>query len=235
MKLKVNGYLFEADEPIMVILTDKDKENINNMSKDNYKYCAYPDTLSKEDLKKFMDINSIPPQDRTLFKDEYLSLKQLDTWYTYAHMSRTEPAKDGSGQGVAILVYTDDQDGKLILGRYETCIVHKSEQDGLTSITGGVDKGSTIIKSALNELHEEAGYEVDKKDLQDLGTVRISKQEDSLWHLFSYNATGKVRRQDSIGDGTKGEENAYCKWVSIAQAVGCKCPLVATMIVRAGL
>ena len=240
MKVKINDVIYDSnDQPVMVVLTDKDKDNITNMHKDNAKYCVYPDSTPEEAVTTFMDTQAVPPQDKTLYKDDFLSLKQLDDWYTYAHMSRTLPAEDSSGQGVAILVYRDSGAEGIateILGRYETCIVHKSEADGLTSITGGVDKDATVKASALNELYEEAGYEnVNSSDLIELGTVRISKQEDSLWHLFAYNATGKDRRADSIGDGSKGEESSYCEWVSLHQGIGCKCPLVSTMVVRAGL
>lgn len=176
--------------------------------------------------------------DNFLYKDDFLSLKVMDGWYKYAHMSRTQPAADGSGQGVAILVHTLTPEGRLdkVLGRYENCIVHRSEADGLTSITGGVDKGKSIEESALHELNEEAGYEnAEPGKLLPLGTCRPSKQEDSLWHLFAFDATGLERREESIGDGTVGEENAYCKWVEPYVALGCKCPLVPTMFIRAGL
>lgn len=176
-------------------------------------------------------------QDEFVYEDKMLSLKKLDGWYLYGHMSRTEEASDGSGQGVAVLVYTM-KDGKVnkVLGRFESCLPHKSEADGLTSITGGVDKGSSPDEAAVHELNEEAGISLSGREtLIYLGTCRPSKQEDSLWHLFALDATGKERREKSIGDGTKGEEGAYCAWVEPWQAAGCKCPLVPTMLVRAGL
>ena len=185
---------------------------------------------------KLKEMNIV--ENKILFDDPNLSMMQLDDWYTYAHMSRTQEAEDGSGQGVAVLVYTLTDEGKLdkILGRYENCLPHKSEADGLTSITGGVDKGSSIIDSVLNELNEEAGYEdIDPGKLQDLGSCRPSKQEDSVWNLYAFDATGLERREDSVGDGTKGEEDAYCEWVEPHMALGCKCPLVPTMFIRAGL
>ena len=177
--------------------------------------------------------------DDFLYENDVLSLKQLDGWYNYGHMSRTQPADDGSGQGVAILVYTKKDNGSIdkILGRYENCLPHKSEAEGLTSITGGVDIGSTVLDSAFNELDEEAGYKKEDVEnrLEPLGTCRPSKQEDSLWHLFAVDATGLDRREDSIGDGTEGEEGASCDWVEPHVALNCKCPLVPTMMVRAGL
>lgn len=172
---------------------------------------------------------------KILYQDDNLSLLQADDWYTYAHMSRTEPAEDGSSQLVAVLVYTfsewSDKVDK-ILGRFECCLPHNDGIE-LTSITGGVDKGSTPIESAIHELYEEAGFEnVQEEDLVPLGTCRPSKQSDTLCHLFAFDATYKDRREDSIGDGTLGEEGAYCGWISLEEAITCKCPLVPTMYMR---
>jgi len=176
-------------------------------------------------------------KDEFLFENDVLSLKQLDGWYNYGHMSRTEPDFEGSGQGVAVLVYTM-KDGKVdkILGRYENCLPHRSEAKELTSITGGVDKGKDIEESMLTELNEEAGYDtVVPESIEYLDTCRPSKQEDSVWHLYAFDATGLERREESIGDGTEGEEGAFCEWVDPHVALNCKCPLVPTMMVRAGL
>lgn len=182
-------------------------------------------------------------KDEFVYEDKILSLKRLDGWYLYGHMSRTQEAVDGSGQGVAVLVYTmKDNKVDKVLGRFERCLPHKSEEYGLTSITGGVDIGSDPLISLLRELDEEAGIWFDETNLHEvedrmhiLGTCRPSKQEDSVWHLFSFDATGLARREQSVGDGTKGEEGAYCEWVEPWQVLNCKCPLVSMMMVRSGL
>jgi len=42
MKIKVGDKVYSVeDEPIMVILTDKDKENIANMLPECTRYCSY--------------------------------------------------------------------------------------------------------------------------------------------------------------------------------------------------
>lgn len=44
MKVKVGDKIYDPEnEPVMVILTEEDKENISNMSSDNSKYCAFPE------------------------------------------------------------------------------------------------------------------------------------------------------------------------------------------------
>ena len=55
MKIKVGGKIYDGDvEPIMVILTDKDKENITNMAPDAHKYAEFPDDMPAEDVVEFM-------------------------------------------------------------------------------------------------------------------------------------------------------------------------------------
>ena len=55
MKIKVGNTIYSGeDEPIMVILTDKDKENIRNMSDTSTKYCMFPDTYSSELIELWM-------------------------------------------------------------------------------------------------------------------------------------------------------------------------------------
>lgn len=55
MKIKVGNKIYDAeDQPIMVILTDGDKDLISRMHPDATKYCSAPDTMKKEDLIAFM-------------------------------------------------------------------------------------------------------------------------------------------------------------------------------------
>ena len=43
MKVKVGKKVYDGEkEPVMVILTEQDKENIANMLPDAKKYCVYP-------------------------------------------------------------------------------------------------------------------------------------------------------------------------------------------------
>jgi hypothetical protein len=54
MKIKVGNKIYDAEkEPVMVILSDKDKENIINMDPTATKYCGYPDDYDG-DIRKFM-------------------------------------------------------------------------------------------------------------------------------------------------------------------------------------
>lgn len=45
MKIKVGNTIYDSEEqPVMVILTDQDKININNMLPTATRYCVYPAT-----------------------------------------------------------------------------------------------------------------------------------------------------------------------------------------------
>lgn len=57
MKVKVRGKVFDGSkEPVMVVLTKKDKENIANMLPEATKYCEFPDNYKEEDIKEYMKL-----------------------------------------------------------------------------------------------------------------------------------------------------------------------------------
>ena len=57
MKVKIRDKIYDAsEEPIMLILTQEDRKNIENMAPDATKYCAFPDSTSLEFVNKFMKI-----------------------------------------------------------------------------------------------------------------------------------------------------------------------------------
>ena len=58
MKVQINGVLYDAKEtPIMVILNDSDKKNIENMLPNANKYICWPDGMSQEDMRKKLNQN----------------------------------------------------------------------------------------------------------------------------------------------------------------------------------
>ena len=55
MKIKVGDRVYDAnDEPVMVILSDKDKMNIRDMDPEATKYCGYPDGMAEAKVEAFM-------------------------------------------------------------------------------------------------------------------------------------------------------------------------------------
>jgi len=55
MKVKVGDKIYDGKkEPVMVILDEEDKDNMRYMPPEESKYCEYPDSYSKEFIKKWM-------------------------------------------------------------------------------------------------------------------------------------------------------------------------------------
>jgi len=55
MKVKIFDTIYDSEiQPVMVILNDKDKENIKNMLPEATKYCGYPAGADKDEILKWM-------------------------------------------------------------------------------------------------------------------------------------------------------------------------------------
>jgi len=55
MKVKVVDRIYDGTKvPIMVILTEKDKENIKRMLPSATKYCMYPETMTEDEARVWM-------------------------------------------------------------------------------------------------------------------------------------------------------------------------------------
>lgn len=174
---------------------------------------------------------------RTLFENHWLSLKEktMDNGSTYVYSH----AGWSGGEGVAILPFRS----KLVspawkyyqpefLGRYEICPAHSDDVE-LCSITGGMDKdGESPVFTAMRELIEEGGYKVPVENIVYLGTVRPSKSSDTTNHIFAVNLDDGSEEVEATGDGTIGEEGAYCSWINQEQLIKAKDPLLHAMYLR---
>lgn len=59
MKVKIGDKIHDASkEPIMFILTQKDKENISEMHSENFLYCGFPEAMTEFEAKIFMGLIS---------------------------------------------------------------------------------------------------------------------------------------------------------------------------------
>lgn len=55
--VKIGDKIFDSgDQPIMLIMDQNDKENISSMTENVTKYCAYPDNINENEIRKFMKI-----------------------------------------------------------------------------------------------------------------------------------------------------------------------------------
>ncbi len=56
MKVKIGNKIFDSnEEPIMLILSEEDKININNMHSDKYKFISFPSEMEIEEVRKLID------------------------------------------------------------------------------------------------------------------------------------------------------------------------------------
>lgn len=161
--------------------------------------------------------------DKVLYANEWLSLRETPGGYTYAHEEK------GRGAGVAVIAYRNYP--VMIVGRYEECPPHRDGM-ALCAITGQMDHAGEVPRSAaIRELKEEAGIQVGFDDMKDLGTVKSGKQTDTDMHLFSVDVRDR-EIGEAVGDGTRGERDAYCKWITPNAALWSKDPLLAMLVAR---
>lgn len=168
--------------------------------------------------------------DEVLYTSRWNEIRLKDGWYEYVHSPWSK------GIGVAVLAYrkSPKTGNTEYLGRYELTPSH-SDEIKLCSITGGYDNSDefTILGCALNELEEEGGYKAPTKAVTPLGTVYPSKGSDTVQHLFAVDIDYPgVESVEPVGDGTRGEEGSYVKWVDELDLVGSEDPLNHAMLMR---
>lgn len=172
---------------------------------------------------------------KQLYKNKKLSIRKTKKWgHVYAHEQKCD------GRLVALIPYSYDENGRMLfLFRSENVIPWKHVFRGegkhfFTMIHGMMDDPSeTPLQTAMRELKEEGGYSVEANEFISLGSIPISKAEDSVYYLYAVKVPGEHRVgevEKGKGDGTKNENDAYCFWSSnIGIAVD---PLAYTMYFR---
>ena len=85
MKVKVGDKIYDSEtEPVMVILSKEDKENISSMDPKANSYCVYPDgerwtKNDHEKIKGFMEIRKIDKNFPEKEKEQ--TIATLEDWY----------------------------------------------------------------------------------------------------------------------------------------------------------
>lgn len=161
--------------------------------------------------------------DKILYEGKWISVIERDGWYQFSRGTTSD--------GVVYILVFRKNSRTPVLGRYEICPAHGDKSPVLTSITGGVKAGRNPAAVAIEEIKEEAGYTVCQTDLVDLGKTNLTKSCDTIGHLYAVDVTG-LPRGDALGDGSEGEKESYCDWVSFGSTVLCKCPVMCTLVAR---
>jgi 8-oxo-dGTP diphosphatase len=126
--------------------------------------------------------------------------------YQYAHKVRS------NGHDVAILPTRWTPRGSEVLLRKELTPAWKPLGYKVNAITGGIDDGMTPEQAAVQEIRQEAGYTVKEEDLVSLGTIFVSKAEDTVYHLFTVDLTDFEQGEPEPDGGL--EEKESCFWDS---------------------
>ena len=146
-----------------------------------------------------------------LYKTDWLSLRKIVDpekcvdGYVYSHEDRC------SGRIIAVLPFKFDHSIVYYLLRREVTPCWGMRQY-VSSITGGYEGGDPRDTVVL-EMKEEAGFEIDKKDLISLDTSFASKSSDTIYYLYSIDLTDKQAGKPS-SDGSKLEQMANCFWAT---------------------
>lgn len=57
MIVKIGDKLYDSEqEPIMIVLSDDDKNNITQMLPEAKKYCSFPEAMELNEIKNFMKL-----------------------------------------------------------------------------------------------------------------------------------------------------------------------------------
>jgi len=147
---------------------------------------------------------------KILFKNDFLELREIAIpntpikGYVYSH------EKKSNGKKVVLLPFRK-VDGKVqFLIRKEPVPCWEGMNFLPVSITGSLEN-NIPRETALHELKEEGGYEIEDIQLIDLGTSYGNKSCDTVYYLYTADLT-EVPRDDAEGDGSDLEKQSYCEW-----------------------
>lgn len=162
--------------------------------------------------------------DKVLFKEEWLSVKE-NNGYSYIHEERC------NGILVSILPWRqyNKHEKMEFLMRMETCPAHGNNHEFCGIIGGYDDTSYTIEETAIKEVKEETGFDINLKRLNSLGWVWDSKVADTKVYLFTADLTG-LEQGIATTDGTELEKNSYCVWAPIKECMNCKDSKVHTIL-----
>lgn len=157
--------------------------------------------------------------------DEWLQLRKVGH-YTYMH----ELKRTGT---VVILPYRHNSETSSydVLLRGEVTPCWDLNNPILSSITGGIDHGSSHLETACKELMEETGYEVDLKDMMYLGESFSTKMCDTIYYLYACDLTESVPTKPLHIESVF-EQKSFAKWVRESDIHSIQDPFVYACYIR---
>jgi 8-oxo-dGTP pyrophosphatase MutT (NUDIX family) len=144
--------------------------------------------------------------------------------YVFAHTQNS---------AVYLLPFRRPCEAAYLLARLEVCPAHGAESH-LYAITGQCPPGEAPLAIAIQELYEEAGFQAEATRFEALGSVYLSKQTDTVAHLFAVDITG-LPPFAAPTDGSRFEEGSACAWVTREEALGASCAGLLALIAKSRL
>ena len=147
---------------------------------------------------------------KIICKTDFLELREIKIpnspiqGYVYSH------EKKSNGKKVVLLPFRKVNGKTQFLIRIEPVPCWEGMNFLPVSITGSLEN-NIPRETALHELKEEGGYEIEDSQLIDLGTIYGNKSCDTVYYLYTADLTG-MTRGDAKGDGSELEKQSYCEW-----------------------
>lgn len=170
-------------------------------------------------------------KDEVIFDNDWITLNKKTmphstTGYIYSHEKRCD------GKIVAVLLYKRTGKDGWQFGVRNEVVPCWNENKSLCSLTGGIEKDQTPEECAIMEIKEEAGYDVTKEELENLGTCVGTKSTDTTYYLFACDV-GNKEVGKATGDGAYYDDDGDIKWMYYDKTK-INDPILCTMILRFG-
>jgi 8-oxo-dGTP pyrophosphatase MutT (NUDIX family) len=134
---------------------------------------------------------------------------------------------------IYLLPFRRPHEGPYLLTRWEICPAHGAAPR-VYALTGQCPPGEDPLAVAIQELYEEAGFQADAGRFEALGAVYLTKQADTVAHLFTADVTG-LPQHPAPTDGSRFEAGGECVWVMREDALNASCAGLSALIARSGL
>jgi 8-oxo-dGTP pyrophosphatase MutT (NUDIX family) len=164
----------------------------------------------------------------TLCDNKWLSLKSIEApekhvnGYVFSHETRC------NGKIIAILPFRKVNTTIEYLLRSEITPCWSFDFT-ISSITGGWEGGDPRDTAVL-ELKEEAGYDVEKSSLISLNTSYGTKSTDTIYYLYSIDLTNVAQGKPTTEDPL--EKLSKCVWLHYHDILFSPDPQVSVMYLR---
>lgn len=150
---------------------------------------------------------------KQLTSNKYLNIKEV---FDPEKNCRGYQFAERRGVDSIAFICQDNNTGKFLLNKEYT---PPTDEFLVRAFGGSLDKEKDLFEIVIDEVKEEAGYDVSKKEVECVGKVFVSTQMNQYCHLFIVNVTGLTptgRKPEN-----KMEAMADTVWMTDEEIVAC--------------